>query len=382
MFCHVCSKEIACPKYETIGKQVVCCLSCVGLLISNEEDKCDQCQRPVWKDNYYIFHSKNYCSEKCKITAVKRYLKQNTSLSGVNIKHIQNEYFRNDSPIKNLQELRKEVKELYNDFEFEDNCSSKKIPELSENKTINTIYSDKSQKQNQEVNESINNNSNIKNNIEPEYNNNNINNNLADESFNKLKLIPNRIESLKIGNNDNNIIKYKESFNGPRLLSKKKILKSYRRQKNNYSFDNKDRMIYDTNDMDNIPKLKYSCYKSKHSINNINNSFKNMKLNPSVLRYQNRDQKMKNKIIIRIPDPHMLKINGRNNSKYNEPFINNENENYENIDYRNRNHFSGKYKQYNTVYNDTNLNKDDEVKERRLVYLCEPKYKLTKIDNF
>ena len=388
MFCHVCSKEINYPKYETIGKQVVCCLSCVGLLISNEEDKCDQCQRPVWKDNYYIFHSKNYCSEKCKITAVKRYLKQNSSLTGVNIKHIQNEYFKNDSPIKNLQELRKEVKELYNDFEFEENCSSKNIPELSENKTIKTIYSDKSKKKTEEINESFSNN---KNKIEPEYPNN-INNNLIDESDNNINLIQNKIHSIKMRNNDNNIINYNESYKCPRLLSKKKILKSYRRERNNYSFDNKDRMLYDNNnDMDNIKniKMKYSFYKSNHSISNINKSFKkNMKLKPTIFRHQNRDKKMRNKLIIRIPNPHMSNVNEKNNFKYKDPFINNENENYENIDYRNRNNFDKKYKQFNTAYensqspNFTNINKDNETTERRLVYLCEPKYKLIKNCNF
>ena len=157
MFCHACSKEIYTPKYETIGNQVVCCLSCVGLLVSNEQDKCDQCQRPVWKDNYYIFRSKNYCSEKCKVTAVKRYLKQNTSLTGVNIKHIQNEYFKNDSPIKNLQELRKEVKELYNDFEFDEKNSinnSNNNQNSSEKNSFPNIKTVKSLKKIEETNES------------------------------------------------------------------------------------------------------------------------------------------------------------------------------------------------------------------------------------
>ena len=193
-------------------------------------------------------------------------------------------------------------------------------------------------------------------------------------------------------NNDNNIINYNESYKCPRLLSKKKILKSYRRERNNYSFDNKDRMLYDNNnDMDNIKniKMKYSFYKSNHSISNINKSFKkNMKLKPTIFRHQNRDKKMRNKLIIRIPNPHMSNVNEKNNFKYKDPFINNENENYENIDYRNRNNFDKKYKQFNTAYensqspNFTNINKDNETTERRLVYLCEPKYKLIKNCNF
>ena len=133
MFCNVCSKETTSSRFETIGNQIVCCLSCVGLLVSNDKDKCDNCQRPVWKDNYYVVDSQNYCSEKCKNTAVKRFLKKYTNTRSVNIKHIQNEYFKNESPLKNLQELRKEVKELYEDFEFEDN-SSKDVPNLSEKK--------------------------------------------------------------------------------------------------------------------------------------------------------------------------------------------------------------------------------------------------------
>ncbi len=80
-------------KFETIDDESVCCLSCVGLLVSNDKDKCDNFQRHAWKDNYYVIDSQNYCSEKCKPTAVKRYLKRNNSIMRINIKHIQNEYF-------------------------------------------------------------------------------------------------------------------------------------------------------------------------------------------------------------------------------------------------------------------------------------------------
>ena len=38
MLCKVCSKEINTPIFETIGNQMVCCLSCVGLLQANNED--------------------------------------------------------------------------------------------------------------------------------------------------------------------------------------------------------------------------------------------------------------------------------------------------------------------------------------------------------
>ena len=430
MFCHACSKEIYTPKYETIGNQIVCCLSCVGLLVSNEQDKCDQCQRPVWKDNYYIFRSKNYCSEKCKVTAVKRYLKQNTSLTGVNIKHIQNEYFKNDSPIKNLQELRKEVKELYNDFEFDENNSNNNQNSLEKNSFPN-IKTVKSLKKVDEINESSDNNENKtnynNNNISPNSNTNSINNNIDDtdnmntnninngfnndinnninydndnnninlknEPIKKYNLIPNKIASIKIVDNDNMNNYDDNKYNFPRLLSKKKILKSYRRVRNNYSFDNKDKVLYDNNDMENIQNFKYSCNNYNNSIGNVNRSIqRNMKLKPTVLRYQNnnRDKKLKNKLLIKIPNPHMNNLNEKN-MRFNErSFANNENENCENVDSSNRNinMYKKNYKFFNTVYdnykanNNSYQNNDDLKREKesikRIVYLCDPKYKLVK----
>ena len=419
MFCHACSKEIYSPKYETIGNQIVCCLSCVGLLVSNEQDKCDQCQRPVWKDNYYIFHSKNYCSEKCKVTAVKRYLKQNTSLTGVNIKHIQNEFFKNDSPSKNLQELRKEVKELYNDFEFEENNSNNNQNQnLNEKYSFPNIKTVKSiKKDDEEINESSDNqenNSNYNNNINRNSNTNSINNNINNNNMNnncfnsinndknyinydnnninnepvkKYNLIPNKIASIKIIDNDNyNDNNYDDKYNyPPRLLSKKKILKSYRRVRNNYSFDNKDKVLYDNNDMGNINNFKYSCNNYNKSIGNINNNVqRNMKLKPTVLRYQNRDKKLKNKLLIKIPNPHLNNLNDKNNTRFNNSFANNENENCENFDYTNRNMYKNNYKFFNTAYgnyksNNNNYQDNDELKREkesinRIVYLCDPKY--------
>ena len=436
MFCHACSKEIYTPKYETIGNQIVCCLSCVGLLVSNEQDKCDQCQRPVWKDNYYIFHSKNYCSEKCKVTAVKRYLKQNTSLTGVNIKHIQNEYFKNDSPIKNLQELRKEVKELYDDFEFDENNSNNNQNSLEKNLFPN-IKTVKSLKKIDEINESSDKNenkSNYNNNINPNYDNNSINNNinstnnnnnmnsinneinsinndinnninydndnnninLKNEPIKKYNLIPNKIASIKIVDNDNMNNYDDNKYNCPRLLSKKKILKSYRRVRNNYSFDNKDKILYNNNDMENIQNFKYSCNNYNNSIGNINRSIqRNMKLKPTILRYQNnRDNKLKNKLLIKIPNPHMNNVKEKNMRFNNHSLANNENENWENVDSSNRNinMYKKNYKFFNTIYdnykssNNSYQNNDDLKREKesinRIVYLCDPKYKIVKHSDF
>ena len=388
MFCNVCSKEINSPKFETIGNQIVCCLSCVGLLVSNEEDKCDQCQRPVWKDNYYIFHSKNYCSEKCKATAVKRYLKQNTSSTGVNIQHVQNEFFKNDSPLKNLQELRKEVKELYNDFEFEeneDNCSTNNIPNIPdspENNSISNLKTFKTIKKADEVNEFFYNN-------EPKPEPEQYNNNIINESVKKFNLIPHKVDSLKL-NKENN------EYRCPRLLSKKKILKSYRRARNNYSFDNKENMLYNENDMENIKRMKYSCY-DNHSIRNINNNEnrsikKNFKLKPTVLRFQNNDNRLKNKYLLKIPAPHMSNIND-NNNRYDDSYINNENENYENIHYSNHNNSYKNYQPFNTaVFHSKNSKKmcnnnydelnRNERRNSRVVYLREPKYNQINNTNF
>ena len=385
MLCNSCSKVVNCPNFETIGNQIVCCLSCVGLLVSNEKDKCDQCQRPVWKDNYYIFNSKNYCSEKCKTTAVKRYLKQNTSSTGVNINHIQSEFFKNDSPLKNLQELRKEVKELYNDFEFEENCTTNNIPKTPNslgNNSITNLKTLKTIKKGEELNETFYNN-------EPNQDQEQYDDNIINESVKKYNLVPHKVASLKI-NKDNN------EYRCPRLLSKKKILQSYRRVRNNYSFDNKEKMLYDENDMENARRMKYSCYNNNnHSLTNINGSNrsikKNIKLKPTVLRFQNNNNKLKNKYILKIPTPHMGTINDYNNNRYNDSYNNDENENYENIDYFNHNNIYKNYQQFNTaiykkskkLYNNNydEFNQNDRM-NNRVVYLCEPNYKLIKNKNF
>lgn len=392
MLCKVCSKEIISPKLETIGNQVVCCLSCVGLLVSNEEDKCDNCQRPVWKDNYYIFNSKNYCSEKCKLTVVKRFLKQNSSLTGVNIKHVQNEFFKNDSPTKNLQELRKEVKELYKDFEFEENCSTNNIQNSLEKKSLLNLETVKSIRKSKELNEEYN----IQEN--PEINKNIENNsNPYDESVNKFNynLIPNKIASIRINSKENHMNDNDGEYKYPRLLSRKKILESYRRVRNNYSFDNQDQMLYnENNDMNDFPRLKIP-YNNNRSICNVNKSFKNnMKLKPTILRLQNKDKKIRNKLIVRIPNPHMSKFNENHNSRferYNDSFINNENENYENIHNRNNTNYNADFKQFNTtaynnwgkkIYSSSHsLSRNNKINDTS-VYLHEPNYKIVDNSNF
>ena len=137
MFCKVCSKEVNSSIFETVGNQLVCSLACVGLLQAISEDKCNICQRPVWKDNYYKIDTLFYCSEKCKKKAVKNHLKKYNTIQDINIKHIQNDFYKNDSPMKSLKELRKEVKELYKDIDFDESSTIKSIPISSKSTLIN-----------------------------------------------------------------------------------------------------------------------------------------------------------------------------------------------------------------------------------------------------
>ena len=419
MICNVCSRETNTSRYETIGNQIVCCLSCVGLLVANDEDKCDNCQRPVWKDNYYIIDSRNYCSEKCKLTAVKRYLKRNNNLTSVNIKHIQNEYFKNESPIKDLQELRKEVKEFYKEFEFDENSEGKNAPpssgktSIDKIKTLNTIKEINESKNGYDINS--NNNKNIE--FKPEFNNeindeanneipdeinNDLNDNInKDKKLKKCHLIPIKIPSIKLKNSDTNLNNFEPFTSPPSCVSRKEKIKSYRRLRNNYSFDNQDKCLYDNdnnnnNDIKNAPKIKYCVLRNNHSISNVNKNYKkHMKLKPTYLKLQNRDKekKLKKLITIRIPNPHMVNINDRNNSrfeniKYNDSLENNENENYENVQLDRRNKYNNQYfKQFNTaIYNEPqkyqrncHIFTCDNGLNDRMVYLCDSKYKY--IDN-
>ena len=123
-----------------------------------------------------------------------------------------------------------------------------------------------------------------------------------------------------------------------------------------------------------------------------------MKLKPTILKFQNKskDKKLKKLITIRIPNPHLVNINGRNNSrfeniKYNDSLENNENENYENIQYDRRKKYNNQYfKQFNTSnYNEPQKYQrnchiftcDNGINDR-MVYLCDSKYKYVDNSNF
>ncbi len=118
--CPICRKEIYSAKLKTVGNQVVCSLSCVGLLNGNETDSCNYCKRPVWRDNYYKIEDKLCCSEFCRdIISEKLNIPKNSSL----IKHFQENIFININPtsLKNTKQLREEVLKVYNDFKFDTN---------------------------------------------------------------------------------------------------------------------------------------------------------------------------------------------------------------------------------------------------------------------
>ena len=117
--CPVCQKANLFSKFKTVGEQVVCSLSCVGLLKSNSKDSCDGCKRPVWKDNYYKINNKYYCSEICKNKIIK---KLNLQYDSKAIQHIQDIIFSDNNDnivLKNSKQLREEVLKFYKDFQFD-----------------------------------------------------------------------------------------------------------------------------------------------------------------------------------------------------------------------------------------------------------------------
>jgi len=380
MFCNVCSREINSPFFETIGNQFVCCLACVGLLEPNNEDKCNQCQRPVWKDNYYIIHSKNYCSEKCKKIAVKKYLKKNSKIKNVNIKHIQNEYFRNDSPTKNLQELRKEVKELYNDFQFDSTIKS------NEN-SINNKIKDNNLKEIQNLDNDYELNDKNENCLKITKNSNEA---FSLKNSNKCSMIPIKKPRLK---KDINIFKNHSFYKNPISLSKKRVIENYKRTRTNYSFDNQEQYLYQNNNISINRPLKHSSIRSNHSMSNINQCLKKkMRLKPTILRYQNKRQKLKT---IMIPNPNMPNVNEPNNYrfkiiKYRDSLEGNENESYSNIQYVTHNNYNKIDNRFNTYYQDENrcpnyhaiAKSNNQLNDNKIVYLCDTKYKFIKGSEF
>ena len=341
MFCKVCSREINAVIFETIGNQVVCSLACVGLLQSNEEDKCNECQRPVWKDNYYKIDSLFYCSERCKKKVVKNHLKKFNTLQNINIRHIENEYFKNDSPMKNLKELRKEVKEFYQDFDIDETAIIKSIP-ISCKSTFN--YQDFSNDKikivdNENKKENMNNMS-----ITHQSNHNKI---LSLKKYiKKYPAIPNRLSK------NSSFSKNKSFYNDKRNISRKRTIENYLRKRKNHSFDKQNKYLYNYNkykDSDVMLNLKYINRRNNDSFNNNKKCAKKVKLKQTFLKFQNNNIpviKTRN-AKYQIPNPLIYPPNlkERKNSKYNNyryyerKFENKENNNSINIPFSTENYF-------------------------------------------
>ena len=261
--CPVCYKDIYSSKLKTIGDQMVCSLSCVGLLNGNETDSCQYCKRPVWKDNYYKINNKICCSEFCRdIILEKLNIPKNSNI----IKHFQENIFMNinSTILKNTKQLREEVLKVYNDFQFD-------IIEDS-NGNQNSIEKEKNNDKRKEIND-----------ISDEYNK--YNRNIKEhKSANNLK------ECLK-KNNHNYLLKSSDIDLYHSKYIRKNIINKIRNKvsenndwtmdKNNYN-KNKDK-FYDTNN-----------YIVKKSYNNIKNS-------------NNKINKDKNKEKISDPDENINK---------------------------------------------------------------------------
>ena len=137
--CQVCLKTNTFQILKTIGDQIVCSLSCVGLLKSNSKDSCDCCKRPVWKDNYFKINNKYYCSEICKNKIIK---KLNIPYDSKTIQHIQDNIFSDNNDnivLKNSKQLREEVLKFYKDFQFDtiNDDSNNNIIAISNNNSFN-----------------------------------------------------------------------------------------------------------------------------------------------------------------------------------------------------------------------------------------------------
>ena len=378
MFCKVCSREINVGIFETIGNQIVCSLSCVGLLQANEEDKCNVCQRPVWRDNYYKIDSLFYCSEKCKKKVVKNHLKKFNTIQDININHIENEFFKNDSPMKNLKELRKEVKEFYKDFDYDETATIKSIP-ISCKSTFN--YKDNQ------------NNINIVDNYKDSINNmsvtqpKNMKQNFSMKKYvKKYPVIPNRYSKNSITNN-------KSFYKEKRSLSRQKNIENFLKKRKNYSFDNKTKYFnYQENDDEITCHLMY-VNRRNNSINNDQNYNKRAKLKQTFLKFKNNNIPiLKTKLDKnQIPNPifYQHNLKGNNNSKYNNYryyeglYENKENQNITNVPCLTGNYFEKHYFKNDNIINNEKNNMNQNFIERNDIYRYEDvDYKIMNTPNF
>ena len=378
MLCKVCSKEINSAIFETIGNQMVCSLSCVGLLQSNNEDRCNTCQRPVWKDNYYKIDSLFYCSERCKKKAVKNHLKKFNTIQDLIIRHVENEYFKNDSPMKNLKELRKEVKEFYKDFDIDETSTIKSIP-ISCKSTFHMNNNQNNIKIPIPTREDINDirNTNNMSVTQPK----NVKKSLSIKKYiKKYPIIPNRLSKNSISRNNS-------FYDDKRALSRKRDIENYLKKRRNYSFDNQDQNIFNNgNDEDVVFHLKYVNKKRNNSINNDRNYNKRAKLKQTFLKLKNNNiPNLKTKIAkYQIPNPilHQNNLKVKNSQIYNnnryddECFENKENNNCLNIPNQIGNYFEKNYLELNNINN--NENKEQNYIDKNNIYRYDTNFNYAK----
>ena len=382
MLCKVCSKEINTAIFETVGNQLVCSLSCVGLLQANNEDRCNTCQRPVWKDNYYKIDSLLYCSERCKKKAVKNHLKKFNTIHDLIIRHVENEFFKNDSPMKNLKELRKEVKEFYKDFDIDETSSIKSIP-ISCKSTFNLKNIQNNIKIPIPSNEDINNINNI-NNLSVTQPKNTKQSLSMKKYIKKYPIIPNRLSKNSMSRNNS-------FYEDKRALSRKRDIENFLRRRRNYSFDNQERPIFNNgNDEDIVFHLKYVNKKRNNSINNDRNYNKRARLKQTFLKLKNNNiPNLKTKIAkYQIPNPLLYQINlkEKNNQKYNnnryddECIENKENKNCFNIKNQIGNYFEKNYFELNGINN--NENKEQNYIDKKDIYKYDTNFRYAKNSYF
>ena len=276
--CPVCYTEIFSSKLKTIGDQIVCSLSCVGLLQATDKDSCYYCQRPVWIDNYYIMKDKHFCSKYCKDMMIDQF---NIIDNSENVKNINENCFSTAKPVllNNTKKLRKEVLELYNDFKFDLNIDSNK-ENINDNKAIhhNHNYTN-TVKVHISDNGLVNTINNVNCSFDRVDNNKNLNL-LNDKS--EIKTIKKMIiDRIKNNNKDNNQF-YESSYQSKDLIIKKN---NYLKDRNNNYIEkkaplsnrNKNNQENSWYDKNTFHKEKDISFYPTHIINSSFNTQDNLK---------------------------------------------------------------------------------------------------------
>jgi len=351
--CAACFKEIYSSQLKTIGEQVVCSLSCVGLLKANEKDSCHYCKRPVWKDNYYTINNNNYCSDFCKELILEElHLPKDSDL----INHFNDNVFTSIGPIdmKNTMKLREEVLKVYNDFKFD-------------------IIGDS--------NENINQNENHQNNIISKINNkdelnkeNKENKNLKDMGHtltsdlnninNKYLLKKNTMDLDQSKDRRKNIIQYKQ-----KEISKENDLTNVQSNFNNINL-NKDKS-YQTNDY----KIK-KTYTFNKIPYNINNKINDNNYNNSIIERINIINKENNNYMNICKEENNKTINEtadiNNNFDNNNYYTINQNLNNNLLSNKNRifSNDKNKYKNYMNNYNSNVIKNNNPLKLTKNNKIC------------